>query len=94
MKITGYRVEHYLMKMDRADRRCQHAGWCGDVAGLDPLPRDRRERHRHLARIRRQHRGTVWRRSKAPTRAETVALWIRMNDWLHKAGNEGAASVL
>src|SRR4030095_3328299 len=109
MKITGYRVEHYLMKMDRL------VGDANLPSGVEMLPGSilYLETDENITGI---SLGDG-RRSGGPFCAtsgsslgygggidalfgaiegadprEAVALWIRMNDWLHKAGNEGAAS--
>jgi L-alanine-DL-glutamate epimerase-like enolase superfamily enzyme len=91
MKITGYRVENYLMKMDRL------VGDANLPDGVEMLPGSILflETDGGLTGISLGYgggavEGLIGAVLGADPR-EAVALWIRMNDWLHKAGNEGAA---
>ena len=93
MKITGFRIEHYLMKMDRA------VGDANLPSGVDLMPGSILyiDTDENITGISLGFGGLraskcSFRRSRARTRAKTSGLWIRMNDFLHKAGNEGAAS--
>ena len=91
MKITGYRVEHYLMKMDRL------VGDANLPSGVEMLPGSilYLETDENVTGISLGYGGGIeglFGAIEGADPRETVALWIRMNDWLHKAGNEGAAS--
>ena len=91
MKITGYRVEHYLMKMDRL------VGDANLPSGVEMLPGSilYLETDENVTGVSLGYGGGIeglFGAIEGADPRETVALWIRMNDWLHKAGNEGAAS--
>ena len=91
MKITGYRVEQYWMKLDRP------VGDANLPGGVDILPGSILflETDENVTGIALGYGAGVEGLFGAVEGAdprETVALWTRMNDWLHKAGNEGAAS--
>lgn len=91
MKITGYRVEHYTMKLDRA------VGDANLPSGVDILPGSILflETDEGLTGIALAYGGDIdglFGVIEGEDPREVVALWIRMNDYLHKAGNEGAAS--
>ena len=91
MKITGYHVEHYLMKMDRL------VGDANLPSGVEMLPGSilYLETDENVTGISLGYGGGIeglFGAIEGADPRETVALWIRMNDWLHKAGNEGAAS--
>jgi L-alanine-DL-glutamate epimerase-like enolase superfamily enzyme len=91
MKITGYRVEQYRMKLDRP------VGDANLPGGVDILPGSILflETDENVTGIALGYGAGVEGLFGAVEGAdprETVALWTRMNDWLHKAGNEGAAS--
>jgi L-alanine-DL-glutamate epimerase-like enolase superfamily enzyme len=92
VKITGYRVEHYLMRMDRA------VGDANLPGGVDLLPGsilflDTDER---VTGISLGYGGGIeglFPLIEGEDPREVVALWMRINDQLHKGGNEGAASM-
>lgn len=92
MKITGYRHETYLMKMDRpiAD--------CNQPAGVELLPGSILfiETDAGVSGIGLGFGGeavaTVFAAIEGRDPRETVALWMRMHDAIHKGGNEGAAN--
>jgi L-alanine-DL-glutamate epimerase-like enolase superfamily enzyme len=91
MKITGFRVEQYLMKMDRL------VGDANLPSGVEMLPGSILwlETDENISGIALGYGGGIESLFGAVEGAdprEVVALWIRMNDWLHKGGNEGAAS--
>jgi L-alanine-DL-glutamate epimerase-like enolase superfamily enzyme len=91
MKITGYRVEQYLMKMDRL------VGDANLPSGVEMLPGSilYLETDENVTGISLGYGGGIdalFGAIEGADPREAVALWIRMNDWLHKAGNEGAAS--
>ena len=92
MKITGFRHETYLMKMDRA------ISDCNQPAGVELLPGSivfietdegivgtgfgfGGEAVENLFPVIDDH-----------DPRETLALWMKMNDAIHKGGNEGAAN--
>ena len=92
MKITGFRVEQYLMRMDRA------VGDANLPEGVDLMPGsilylDTDER---ISGIALGYGGAsvplLFQVLEGADPRETVGLWIRMNDVLHKAGNEGEAN--
>ena len=92
MKITGYRVEHYLMKMDRA------VADANLPSGVEMLPGSilYLDTDEQVSGISLGYGGaavdSLFRVIEGADPREVVALWIRMNDFLHKGGNEGAAS--
>ena len=93
MKITGYRVEQYLMKMDRP------VGDANLPSGVEMLPGSilYLETDEGVTGISLGYGGGIeglFGVIDGADPREVVALWIRMNDWLHKAGNEGAASAV
>ena len=92
MKITGFRHETYLMKMDRA------ISDCNQPAGVELLPGSivfietdegivgtgfgfGGEAVENLFPVIDGH-----------DPRETLGLWMKMNDAVHKGGNEGAAN--
>ena len=91
MKITGYRVEQYLMKMDRL------VGDANLPSGVEMLPGSivYLDTDEGLTGISLGYGGAaiegLFGLVEGADPREVVALWIRMNDFLHKAGNEGAA---
>ncbi len=92
MKITGYRVENYLMKMDRP------VGDANLPSGVEMLPGSILflETDEGITGISLGYGGGVeglFPAIEGRDPREVVALWIRMNDFLHKSGNEGAASM-
>ena len=91
MKITGYRVEQYLMKMDRL------VGDANLPGGVEMLPGSilYLETDENITGLSLGYGGSIeglFGAIDGEDPREVVALWIRMNDWLHKGGNEGAAS--
>lgn len=92
MKITGYRVASYLMRIDRpiADANLP--------SGLDLLPGSilHLDTDAGLTGISLGYGGafidSLFGVIDGADPREVVGLWIKMNDFLHKAGNEGAAS--
>lgn len=91
MKITGFRAETYLMKMDRP------VGDANLPSGVEMLPGSilYLDTDEGLTGISLGYGGatieSLFGVIEGADPRETVALWIRMNDFLHKAGNEGAA---
>jgi L-alanine-DL-glutamate epimerase-like enolase superfamily enzyme len=91
VKITGFRAETYLMKMDRL------VGDANLPSGVDLLPGSilYLDTDEGLTGISLGYGGgaveSLFGVIEGADPRETVALWIRMNDYLHKAGNEGAA---
>jgi L-alanine-DL-glutamate epimerase-like enolase superfamily enzyme len=91
VKITGFRVEAYLMKMDRP------VGDANLPSGVEMLPGSilYLDTDQGLTGISLGYGGaaveSLFGVIEGADPRETVALWIRMNDFLHKAGNEGAA---
>jgi len=91
MKITGFRAETYLMKMDRL------VGDANLPSGVEMLPGSilYLDTDEGLTGISLGYGGAavegLFGVIEGADPRETVALWIRMNDFLHKAGNEGAA---
>jgi len=92
VKITGYRVASYLMRIDRpiADANLP--------SGLDLLPGSilHLDTDAGLTGISLGYGGafidSLFGVIDGADPREVVGLWIKMNDFLHKAGNEGAAS--
>jgi L-alanine-DL-glutamate epimerase-like enolase superfamily enzyme len=93
MKITGYRVEQYLMRMDRA------VADANLPSGVDLLPGSILflETDENLTGIALGYGSAgiepLFQAIEGADPRETAALWVRMNDLLHKGGNEGAASM-
>lgn len=91
MKITGFRAETYLMKMDRP------VGDANLPSGVEMLPGSILflDTDEGLTGMSLGYGGaaveSLFGVIAGADPRETVALWIRMNDFLHKAGNEGAA---
>lgn len=92
MKITGFRSEVYMMKMDRevADANLPE--------GVEMLPGSILflETDENITGVSLGYGGGV--ESLFPViegqdPREVVGLWIKMNDLLHKGGNEGAATM-
>ena len=92
MKITGYRVEQYLMKMDRA------VGDSNLPEGVDLMPGSILflETDENITGIALGYGGggvaTLFKAIEGADPREVVGLWIKMNDWVHKGGNEGEAN--
>jgi L-alanine-DL-glutamate epimerase-like enolase superfamily enzyme len=94
VKITGFRVEQYLMKMDRAvgDANCP--------SGVEILPGSILfiETDENITGLSLGYGGSgvegLFHLIEGEDPREVVALWIKMNDYLHKGGNEGAASAI
>jgi L-alanine-DL-glutamate epimerase-like enolase superfamily enzyme len=90
MKITGFRVEQYLMKMDRP------VGDANLPSGVEMLPGSILwlDTDEGISGLSLGYGGgieSLFGVIEGADPREVVALWIRMNDFLHKAGNEGAA---
>jgi L-alanine-DL-glutamate epimerase-like enolase superfamily enzyme len=89
VKITGYRSEVYLMKMDRA------VGDANLPEGVDLLPGSilYLETDENITGISLGFGGgavkMLFPAIEGADPREAAGLWIRMNDWLHKAGNRG-----
>jgi L-alanine-DL-glutamate epimerase-like enolase superfamily enzyme len=92
MKITGYRMETYLMKMDRA------VADANLPEGVDLMPGSilYLETDENITGISLGFGGSavkmLFPAIEGEDPREVVALWIRMNDWVHKGGNEGEAN--
>ena len=91
MKITAYRVELYLMKLDRL------VGDANLPGGVEMLPGSilYLDTDEGVTGISLGYGGGavegLFGLIEGADPREVVSLWIRMNDFLHKAGNEGAA---
>jgi L-alanine-DL-glutamate epimerase-like enolase superfamily enzyme len=89
MKITGYRIEKYLMKMDRA------VGDANLPEGVDLMPGSilYLETDENITGISLGFGGgaisMMFPAVEGEDPREVVSLWTRMNDWLHKTGNRG-----
>ena len=89
MKITGYRIEKYLMKMHRA------VGDANLPEGVDLMPGSilYLETDANLTGISLGFGGgaigMMFPAVEGEDPREVVTLWKRMNDWLHKTGNRG-----
>jgi L-alanine-DL-glutamate epimerase-like enolase superfamily enzyme len=92
MKITGFRVQQYLMRMDRA------VGDANLPEGVDLMPGSilYLDTDEGIVGIALGYGGAsvplLFQVIEGADPRETVGLWIRMNDVLHKAGNEGEAN--
>jgi L-alanine-DL-glutamate epimerase-like enolase superfamily enzyme len=92
MKITGFRVEQYLMKMDRA------VGDSNLPDGVDLMPGSilYLETDEKITGIALGYGGggvaALFKALEGADPREVVGLWIKMNDWVHKGGNEGEAN--
>jgi L-alanine-DL-glutamate epimerase-like enolase superfamily enzyme len=92
MKITGFRSEVYLMKADRA------VGDANLPEGVDLLPGSilYLETDENITGISLGFGGSsvkaLFPAIEGADPRETVGLWTRLNDWVHKAGNEGEAN--
>jgi L-alanine-DL-glutamate epimerase-like enolase superfamily enzyme len=92
MKITGFRVEQYLMKMARA------VGDSNLPDGVDLMPGSilYLETDEKITGIALGYGGggvaTLFKAIEGADPREVVGLWIKMNDWVHKGGNEGEAN--
>jgi L-alanine-DL-glutamate epimerase-like enolase superfamily enzyme len=89
MKITGFRSETYLMKMDRA------VGDANLPGGVDLMPGSILyiDTDENVTGVSLGFGGsavaTLFQAIEGADPREVAGLWIRMNDLLHKAGNEG-----
>ncbi|MBI2969904.1 MAG: mandelate racemase/muconate lactonizing enzyme family protein [Gammaproteobacteria bacterium] len=92
MKITGFRTEQYLMKMDRA------VADANLPAGVELLPGSLLyvETDENITGLSLGYGSagveSLFHLIEGEDPRKVVALWIRINDYLHKGGNEGAAS--
>jgi L-alanine-DL-glutamate epimerase-like enolase superfamily enzyme len=91
MKITGYRVEQYLMKMDRL------VGDSNLPDGVEMLPGSILflETDENITGLSLGYGGgidTLFPLIEGRDPREVTGLWILINDCLHKGGNEGAAN--
>jgi len=92
MKITGYRYETYMMKLDRpiAD--------CNLPEGLDLLPGSILyiETDENITGLSLGFGGggveELFHLVEGEDPRDVVSLWIRINDYIHKLGNAGAAN--
>ena len=93
MKITGYRVEQYLMKMDRL------IGDANLPDGTDLMPGSilYLETDENISGISLGFGGTrvgmLFPAIEGEDPRDVVGLWTRMNDWVHKMGNRGEANM-
>ena len=92
MKITGYRVEQYVMQLDRP------LGDANLPAGFDLMPASILfiETDENVTGISLGYGGAgvapLFQAIEGADPRETIGLWITLNDLLHKAGNEGEAN--
>ncbi len=92
MRITGFRVEQYLMRMDRA------VGDANLPEGVDLMPGSILflETDADLTGIALGYGGgavaMLFPAIEGEDPREAVGLWMRLNDWVHKGGNEGEAN--
>jgi L-alanine-DL-glutamate epimerase-like enolase superfamily enzyme len=91
MKITGYRVEHYLMRMDRAIADCNLA------QGVDLLPGsilflETDANVTGISLMAGAGLDSLFQCIEGADPREAIGLWCRMNDSLHKIGNRGVGS--
>jgi L-alanine-DL-glutamate epimerase-like enolase superfamily enzyme len=91
MKITGYRVEQYLMRLDRAIADCNLA------SGVDLLPGsilflETDENITGIALMTGAGLDSLFKFIEGEDPREVIGLWCRMNDSLHKIGNRGVTS--
>jgi L-alanine-DL-glutamate epimerase-like enolase superfamily enzyme len=89
MKITGFRSETYLMRMDRA------VGDANLPEGVDLMPGSVLyiDTDENITGVSLGFGGagiaTLFQAIEGQDPREVAGLWIKMNDLLHKAGNEG-----
>lgn len=92
MKITGFRAETYLMRMDRA------VGDANLPEGVDLMPGSILyiETDENVTGISLGFGGSkvpmLFPAVEGEDPRDVAGLWARMNDWLHKAGNRGEAT--
>ena len=92
MKITGYRHEQYLMKMDRP------ISDCNQPEGVELLPGSALfiETDQGVTGLGLGFGGeaiaSLFKVIEGGDPRETLQLWMNMNDAVHKAGNEGPAN--
>jgi L-alanine-DL-glutamate epimerase-like enolase superfamily enzyme len=92
MKITGFRTEQYMMKMDRA------VADANLPEGVEMLPGSILfiDTDEGITGISLGYGGAgidaLFPVIEGADPREVVGIWIRLNDWLHKAGNEGLAN--
>jgi L-alanine-DL-glutamate epimerase-like enolase superfamily enzyme len=93
MKITGYRVEQYVMRMTRA------VGDANLPQGVDLMPGSilYLETDENISGISLGFGGTrvpmLFPAIEGEDPRDVIGLWARMNDWLHKVGNRGEATM-
>ena len=94
MKITGYRAEQYLMKLDRP------VGDANLPGGVDLLPGSILfiQTDENVTGVSLGYAGAevaqFFPLIEGHDPREVTALWIKINDCLHKAGNEGVANAV
>jgi L-alanine-DL-glutamate epimerase-like enolase superfamily enzyme len=92
VKITGYRVENYLMRMDRL------VGDANLPEGVDLMPGSILyiETDENITGISLGFGGSkvpmLFPAVEGQDPRDVVGLWIRMNDWVHKTGNRGEST--
>jgi len=92
MKITGYRYETYMMKLDRAISDCNLP------EGVELLPGSILyiETDENITGISLGFGGggieSLFHLVEGQDPREVVHLWMKINDYIHKLGNEGAAN--
>ncbi len=92
MKITGYRYETYMMKLDRAISDCNLP------EGVELLPGSilYLETDENITGLSLGFGGggmeSLFHLVEGQDPREVVHLWMKINDHIHKAGNEGAAN--
>lgn len=89
MKITGYRSAAYLMKMDRA------VGDANLPEGVDLMPGSilYLDTDENVSGVALGYGGSavpmLFKAIEGADPREAVGLWTKLNDWVHKGGNEG-----
>jgi L-alanine-DL-glutamate epimerase-like enolase superfamily enzyme len=92
VKVTGYRVEQYVMRLDR------RLGDANLPEGFDVMPASILfiDTDENITGISLGFGGAgvaaLFQAIEGADPRETVGLWIKMNDLLHKTGNEGEAN--
>lgn len=91
MKITGYRVEHYRMRLDRAIADCNLPGGVNLLPG-SILFLETDENITGISLMAGAGLDMLFRHIEGADPREVLARWCRMNDSLHKIGNRGVTS--